>query len=497
MRVRSQESEVRSQKRLLQKSKNVIPEVLNRESRVSRENGNLIPLIVPPIKSGDSVWIPAFAGMTDFRHENILLQELQKSDIKKIFFFMVCVLFSVFCLLIPAHAQKIYIDITAPDIRKLPIAVQNFTGSKEISDIVRANLTFTGLFEPIDDAAQIERPDQPFNPNNWRGLGVALVVKGRVVSGKDLTVIVSAYDVSEGRQVLKKEYSASPELLRPLAHSIANDIYRILTGQQGIFRTKIAYVGEINGRKELLIMDWDGHRVRRSGVTGGVLLSPRWSPDGTRLLYSAERNRKWDIVVLDMKTMTEKNVVMLYGLNMAGNFFPDNRKFVFSSSKDRRPNIYVGDITEMKGWEIISSPWIDVSPAVSPDGQSILFVSNRSGNPQIYISDRNGHGIRRLTFEGSHNTSPVWSPNGDRIAFVRMIGGKGQIFTMKPDGSGLRQLTDRGSNEDPSFSPDGRFIAFTSDRDGAKGIYLMRVNGERQVRITPQGTTATKPGWSP
>jgi len=410
---------------------------------------------------------------------------------------IVCFLFGAYCLAPTVSAGKVYIDITSPDIRKLPIAVQNFTGGKEISDIVSANLTFTGLFEPIDDAAQIERNDQPFNPNNWRGLGVELVVKGRVISGKGLNIIVSAYDVSEGREVLKKEYSASPELLRPLAHSIANDIYRILTGQQGIFRTKIAYVGERDGRKELLIMDWDGHRIHKPGITGGVLLAPRWSPDGTRLLYSAERHRKWDIYVLDMKTMIEKNVVMLPGLNMAGNFFPDNRKFVFSSSKDRRPNIYIGDTTEMKGWEVISSPWIDVSPAVSPNGQQILFVSNRTGSPQIYISDINGHGIRRLTFEGSYNTSPVWSPNGDRIAFVRMINGKGQIFTMKPDGSELKQLTNRGSNEAPSFSPDGRFIAFTSDRDGAKGIYLMRVNGDGQVRITPRGTTATGPGWSP
>ncbi len=427
------------------------------------------------------------------RQSNILKKLVTRYSLLVTFF----LLFTIYGSLSTAHAQKIYIDITSPDIKKLPIAIQNFTGSKEISDIVSANLAVTGLFEPIDDALQIERPDQPFNPNNWRGLGVALVVKGRVVSGKGLTIIVSAYDVSEGREVLKKEYSASPELLRPLAHSIANDIYRILTGQQGIFRTKIAYVGEKDGRKELLIMDWDGHRIRRPGVTGGVLLQPRWSPDGTRLLYSVERNQNWDIYMLDMKTMTERNVVMLPGLNMAGNFFPDNRKFVFSSSKDRRPNIYVGDTTEMKGWEIISSPWIDVSPAVSPDGQQILFVSNRPGSPQIYISDKNGHGIRRLTFEGSYNTSPAWSPNGDRIAFVRMINGKGQIFTMKPDGSGIRQLTDRGSNEDPSFSPDGRFIAFTSDRDGAKGIYLMRVNGDGQVRITPRETTATRPGWSP
>ncbi|MCL5978700.1 MAG: Tol-Pal system beta propeller repeat protein TolB [Nitrospirae bacterium] len=402
-------------------------------------------------------------------------------------------LFTLHSSLLPSHAEKVYIDVTSPGMKKLPVAVQNFMGGKEISDIVKDNLNFTGLFDCIDDAAQIERPDQQFNPNSWKGLGVELVVKGRVVAGKGLTVVVSAYDVSSAAEVLRKEYSGSADLLRPLAHSIANDIYKTLTGQQGIFRTKIAFIKN----SEIYLMDWDGHRAYGLGITGGILLSPRWSSDGTKLLYSAERNRSWDIYALDMSTMKEKNIVRLGGLNMSGNFFPNNREFVFSSSKDGKSNIHIGDISNMKGWKLISSPWIDVSPSVSPDGNHVLFVSNRSGSPQIYISNKDGNGVRRLTFESSYNTSPAWSPKGDRIAFVKMIGGKNQIFIIKPDGNGLTQLTDRGNNEEPSFSPDGRHITFTSDRDGAKGIYLMRVTGEDQKRITPKGIKATGPNWSP
>jgi len=406
-------------------------------------------------------------------------------------------LFTIHYSLSTAHAERVYIDITSPGISKLPIAIQDFIGAHEISDIVGDDLTFTGLFECIDNAAHIEKPEQPFNPNNWKGLGAELVVKGRVVSGKGLRIIVSAYDISEGREILRKEYSASPELLRTLAHSIANDIYKILTGQQGIFRTKIAFIGKRQNLPELFIMDWDGHRINKTGVTGGVLLSPRWSSDGSKLIYSAERNRNWDIYLLDMKTMVEKNAVALKGLNIAGNFFPNGKEFVFASSREGRSDIYIGDIANMKGRKLISSPWIDVSPSVSPDGSQILLVSNRSGSPQIYVSDKEGHNIRRLTFSGSYNTSPVWSPDGTKIAYVGMINGKNQIFTIKTDGTGISQLTDSGNNEEPSFSPDGRFIAFTSDRDGSKGIYLMRVNGEGQVRITPKGITATNPNWSP
>lgn len=401
-------------------------------------------------------------------------------------------------------AEKIYIDITSPGVKKLPIAIESFIGGSEISDIIKNNLTFTGLFDCIDDAAFIEKPGQQFNPANWKGLGVELVVKGRVVKDSGLSVIISAYDVSEAREVFKKEYSGSVELLRPIAHAIANDIYKVLTGRTGMFRTKIAFVG-LEGKRqgakggtnsELYIMDWDGYRMHGLGITGGILLTPRWSPDRTKLIYSAERNRNWDIYMLDMNTMKEKNVVRLNGLNIAGNFFPDNKEFVFSSSKDKKSNIYIGDIADMKGWKMISSPWIDVSPSVSPDGNHILFVSNRSGSPQVYIADKDGNRIRRLTFEGSYNTSPVWSPKGDRIAFVRMAGGKNQIFIMKTDGTGATQLTNKGSNEDPSFSPDGRYIAFTSDRDGLKGIYLMRADGEGQKRITPKGLKATSPNWS-
>ncbi|MEW6739432.1 MAG: Tol-Pal system beta propeller repeat protein TolB [Nitrospirota bacterium] len=441
------------------------------------------------------------------RQSKILKKLVTRYSLLVAFFLLFTIHYSLFT----AHAEKVYIDITSPGIRKLPIAVQGFIGGSEISDIVKNDLTFTGLFDCTDEAAHIEKPEQPFNPNNWKGLGVEIVVKGRAVTAvssqqsavrtkgqtEELKVIISVYDVSEGREVLKKEYTAPVELMRPISHSIANDIYKTLTGQNGIFRTRIAFVGEREGKKELYLMDWDGHRMQGLGVTGGILLSPRWSSDGTKMLYSAERNRSWDIYLLDMNTMREKNIVRLNGLNMAGNFFPNNKEFVFSSSKDGKSNIHIGDILGMKGWKLISSPWIDVSPAVSPDGNNVLFVSNRSGSPQVYIADKDGSGIRRLTFEGSYNTSPAWSPRGDRIAFVRMINGKNQIFTMKPDGNGVMQLTDRGSNEEPSFSPDGRYIAFTSDRDGSKGMYLMRSNGEDQKRITPKGLKATGPGWSP
>ncbi len=409
---------------------------------------------------------------------------------------IIALLLAVFMSL-PASAQKVYLDITSAGIRKLPVAIQTFSGGSEISDIVREDLDFTGLFQIIDEKAHIERHDQPFNQANWRGLQAEVVVKGTVIKDKQIKAVISVYDVSDGREVLKKEYSGSKEFYRQLAHSIANDIYKILTGQQGIFRTKIVYIGEKSKGKDLFQMDWDGYRNYEMGISGEILLAPKWASDGSKLIYSKLKNRQWGIFLLDIKAMKERSVLMQKGLNMTGNFLSNNREFVFVSSKDGNSDIHIGDIISMNSRKLISSPWIDVSPSVSPDGRKLLFVSNRAGSPQIYISDINGTDLRKITYEGSYNTSPVWSPKGDKIAFAGMNGGRHQIFLINLDGSGLTQLTNSGNNEEPSFSPDGRYIAYTSDRDGIKGIYIMRTDGGGQKRITNKGFKAASPAWSP
>lgn len=399
---------------------------------------------------------------------------------------------------ITSFAEKVYLDITSPALFKFPIAIQQFSGGPEISDIIKDDLDFTGLFKVIDDKTHIEKNDQPFNRINWKSIGVEVVVKGNIIKKeRDLTANISMYDVTEGKEILKKEYIAPTELYRQVAHSIANDIYKIITGQQGIFRTKISYIIDKNNKKELSLMDWDGYRKHEIGIHGEAMLAPKWSSDGSRLIYSKLKNRQWGIFLLDLKSMRETKILSQKGLNITGNFLPNNREFVFISTKDGNSEIYLGDIFTFNTKKIISSPWIDMSPTVSPNGEKLLFVSNRDGSPQLYISDINGLNIKKITYEGSYNTSPTWSPKGDKIAFVGLVGGKNQIFIMNTDGSEIKQITSLGNNEEPSFSPDGKYIAFVSDREGKKGIYIMRADGSGQKRLTPVSIKAYGPAWSP
>lgn len=394
---------------------------------------------------------------------------------------------------------RIYIDITSPR-QQVIIAVSEFDGvhGAELSNIVSDDLGYTGFFVPIERAAFIEKPGQRFNAGNWSVLGAELVVKGKARKSRGtLSVMVTVYDVFDGSKLLKKLYRADEKLLRPMAHSISNDIYKAVTGQDGVFRTKIAYIVKRKNQHELHIMDWDGHRARALGIRSSLIVTPHWSDDGMKLLYSAERNRRWNIYLLDFDDGIERTVFRKEGTNIAGDFFPGGREFALSSSMDGTPDIYIYDLKRSKLKRVTSLRGIAVSPAVSPDGRKIAFVSDRGGSPQIYSTDKIGYNMTRITYSGFYNTSPTWSPRGDRLAFSGRHEGKNQIFTVKPDGTGLMMLTDTGNNENPSFSPDGRFIAFTSDRDGSKGIWLMRSNGEAQKRITPRGLDASGPSWSP
>ncbi len=394
---------------------------------------------------------------------------------------------------------KIYIDITSPR-QQVIIAFSDLEGPQgaEISKILETDLEYTGFFVPIEKAAFIEKPDQPFVADNWSVLGAELVVKGHMrKSGDGISAVVTVYDVFDGRKVLKKLYRTEEDLIRPLAHSIANDIYAAVTGQDGVFRTKIVYIVKKEDHRELHIMDWDGKRSRPLGIQNPIIMAPHWSDDGRKLLYSAERHRRWGIYLLDFDKGVESLVFSENATNIAGDFFPGNDEFVLSSSIDGTPNIYIYNLKRSRRRRVTSLKGIAVSPAVSPDGRTIAFVSDRGGTPQIYTTDKIGYNMTRITYSGSYNTSPTWSPKGDRLAFSGRFEGKNQIFIVRPDGSGLQMLTDTGNNENPSFSPDGRFIAFTSDRDGRKGIYLMRANGEAQKRITPWSIDASGPGWSP
>ncbi len=410
---------------------------------------------------------------------------------------------------------KIYIYIDAPATSKFPVAIEpfkNMSGAPGVNDVastlstvISGDLEISGLFRLIDPKTFIANPaDQDIAGDrikwdDWSLLGAEALARGGVYQEeKGLRVEARLYDVVRGSFLSGKRYFGEAGDARLMGHKFADEIIYQLTGQKGIFQTKIAFVSDRTGRKEAYLVDFDGKNQTQVTSHRSIVLSPAWSPDGKKLLYTSYKSGNPDVYLRDLFQGQETKMSHYRGINLAPDWSPDGGKIVLTLSEDNgNSDLY---LISPQGEKLkrLTKEWAnDVSPCWSPDGREIAFVSNRAGNPQIYIMEVSTEKVRRLTFAGGYNTSPAWSPRGDRIAYASMAGSAFSICTINTDGSNPRQLTDAGSCESPSWSPDGRHIAFSSSRAGKKKIYTMLADGSGVRPVTGGEGNDTNPSWSP
>jgi TolB protein len=409
---------------------------------------------------------------------------------------------------------RIYIDINAPSVQKIKIAIPDFTNltadgryaklSTSLTEVLSNDLDLSGYFSPMDKAAFLtEESDalgrEEIRFRDWSVIGADLLLKGAyTLIGESVEVEVRLYDVFWGRQILGKRFLGKTEEYRALMHRIGNEIIYRLTGYRGIFLSKLAYVGTAGGNKEIYVSDFDGHNVRQITFDQSIALLPRWSPKGDKLLYNSYKDGAGPALYLkDMRSGKTKVISARAGLNIGAAWNPDGKKAALTLSYGDNPDIYTIDLNGRVINRLTEHWGINVSPAFSPEGDKIAFVSNRSGSPQIYVRDLKTGVEQRLSFEGNYNTSPAWS-RLDRIAFAGGEEGDRNIYTINPDGSNLRRLTEnQRNNEDPCWSPDGRYIAFSSNRNGAYHLYIMNANGQNHKKITTSKGEQTSPSWCP
>ena len=411
-------------------------------------------------------------------------------------------------------SERVFIDIFAPSFQPLPVAIAPFHDSgpeggrpktgEVIAGVLSRDLASTGLFRILDpDSFLIDGPiEDPgrIDFRAWALIGAEVLVQGSFrADDRSVTLYVRLFDVNQGKTVSAKRYRGSPENVRSMAHDFANEVLRQFTGEAGAFDTKIAFISNRTGRKELYVTDWDGEGRRRLTRDNSISLLPRWSPDAGSLLFTSYRGGRPGLYLMDMATLKSSLVPMSGTMNLSGSFSPDGREIVFSSNQDGKSDIYRAR-TDGSGLKRLTRGWAtNVSPCWSPDGKQILFVSDRSGHPDLYLMDTDGGGVKRLTYEGKYNSSPAWSPQGDRIAYASCWeDGRFRIHLIGADGRNMRALTVGPTNdEDPSWSPDGRFIVYSSAREGAEDLYVVGVHGGRPIRITDWEGSETNPSWSP
>ncbi|HEX2191337.1 MAG TPA: hypothetical protein VHG51_20670 [Longimicrobiaceae bacterium] len=370
-----------------------------------------------------------------------------------------------------------------------------------VRQIVRQDLDFSDRFR-VQDAPAGTRPVAPPAVAEWRDRGADWVLAGEVTpAGNGLALRLALLDAVYGQVKGERTFTvprAADRGFRMAVHAAADEVVRWATGEPGIAASRVAFVLQGRGSKEIYLADWDGENVQRVTSDGSIALSPAWSPDGTRLAYTSFRSGIPILYERDLASGADRVVSRRDGLNITPSYAPDGRSIAFAATVAGNTEVAVAD--RNGGFEALTRGrrFDSLSPTFSPDGSRIAFVSNRLGEPHIYVMSPGGEPRLLSEFRygaGGYNTSPDWSPRGNAVAYHSRVGGRPQLALVDAAGGRPRLLTNRGSNEDPSWAPDGRHLVFASDREGGGLFVIDAVSGRTRPLLKGRGYGL--PDWSP
>lgn len=459
--------------------------------------------------------------------------------------------FLVFCtlslattllLLQNSYAEKVYIQVGKANIKKSTLALPplQFFGNTavqknfrrvghELFTTIHNDLDVSSYFQFIDKNSFLEKTEKVglkprsadekngFTFENWKPLGTDFLIKaGFRLIGSEIELTAYVYHVPTQKLVFGKQYRNKTEFIRKIAHRFSNDVLEKLTGQRGMFESRIVVSSDRAGgrHKEIFLMDWDAKNVEQITRHKSISISPAISDDGKKIAYTSFAwHKKWksrnaDLFLYDVQTKRTRILSAYKGINSGAAFMPNSTDLLLTISKKGTPDIFRVTETGRQVAQLTRGPRrvMNVEPAISPDGGTVAFSSDRSGKPMIYVmSNKAGASAKRIVFAGWYNSTPTWSPDGKRIAFAGFDKDLKHfdIFLMDKDGHNLIRLTTAkkvngkySNNEDPVFSPDGRHVMFISDRTGSKQVYLVNVDGSNERRVTFDRHNYYKPKWS-
>ncbi len=427
------------------------------------------------------------------------------------------VVFSVFallfCLIFPLHLVAAegqeYIAIRKEGSGNIALVLDKLDakGRKEtkfaqsLDVTIHDGLDFTRIFSLISPPLNVkEKSDRNSVVINFPALTSvgAEVYVGGVVTMKSDTIILDmkVYEAAGSKLLMSKTYSGTEADLRSMAHAFCADLVQLLTGKRSVFGSKIVFISNKTGFKEIYECAFDGYGVRQLTNSKSISMNPVLSPDGRYLAYIDFSSGRPALSIRSLNggrtAVVGKSAVSI------DPGWRNSNEVAATLSFDGNQEIYLVNTDGTISRKVTNSKSINISPTFSPDGSKMAFVSSRNGLPQLFIQDIASGQVNRLTFSGRYNTQPSWSPVGDKIVYTTWEkGGEINIFTINADGSGLTQLTQNcGENKSPSWSPDGEMIVFTSNRQGKEKLYVMSAKGgDGRILLQVDGEQ-TQPSWS-
>jgi TolB protein len=416
-----------------------------------------------------------------------------------------------FLVAMPVRAELV-IEITRGVENPFKIAVVPFrvksTGAfdADLARLIESNLERSGQFVRVrrDTMLSLPGPDDQIFYRDWRAIDSEYTVVGSLERDtQGLIVRFGLYDVYGEKLVFPMErIPGEIDSLRDIGHYISDRIYEALTGLKGIFSTRLLYVSaERRSEKDqtfkLILSDADGGRPQTIFQSSEPILSPAWSPDGSRVAYMSFRGKRAGIYVQTLATGQVQKVSDFPGLNSAPSFSPDGRKLVLTLSRDGNPELYVANLRTGQLERMTNHFAIDTEASWSPDGRSILFTSSRGGKPQLYMMNVSDKTVKRVTFDGDYNSNGAFTPDGKSIVFVHRTNDRFHIARMNLKTREIRILTETDLDESPSVAPNGTMLIYATSDEQRGLLGLVSMDGRVRVRLPSVSESVREPAWSP
>ena len=416
-------------------------------------------------------------------------------------FLKLIVLLSLAATLPLAHAQ-LKIDISGVGANQIPISIAGFSdeaaSGQSVSSIIRADLQRSGLFRLIDTPETIAET-AAVDLASWRARGADALVTGSVVKHSDgrIELRYKLMDAVRSVNLSSQSLSTQAQFVRLGAHRIADDIFEKLTGIRGAFATRITYVSRSSGEYRLEVSDSDGENSFIALRSSEPIISPTWSPDGSKLAYVSFESKKPVVYVQELSSRKRIVAANFKGSNSAPAWSPDGRRLAIALSREGLTQIFTinADGSDLK--KLTHSNGIDTEPCFSPDGQSIYFTSDRSGGPQIYRMNLDGGDLKRITYGGNYNISPTISPDGKMLGYISRREGRFQLYVLDLATSQELRLSDTSHDESPSFAPNGRYILYATESAGRGALAVASIDGSAKYTLSARASNIREPAWGP
>lgn len=417
--------------------------------------------------------------------------------------FSLCILFGLVALITTPVKAQFRVDVAGVGLTQLPIAIANFRGeelaTQKISAIVMADLARSGRFRAAEPGTgtfdENSRPDMsPFRQKGADAMAAGSVT--RLADGR-FDVRFRLWDVVKAVDIGAESHVVTQANFRLAAHRISDFIYEKLTGEKGVFSTRIAYITKAGQRHTLWVADSDGENAKSALVSQEPIISPSWSPNGSQLTYVSFESRKPEVWTHEVLTGKRRLLANFRGSNSAPAWAPDGRSLVVTLTRDGNAQLYTLNANGGEPKRLTQSDGIETEASYSSDGRSIYFVSDRGGSPQIYRMNATGGGAERVTFSGSYNISPTLSPDGRWLAYISRVGSAFKLHVMELATGAITALTDTAADEHPSFAANSKLIVYATKLQGKEALMTTTLDGRIKARLAGVDGDIREPAWGP